>query len=129
VIIRHWLYIVRCEVEGKSPRTVQAYHYTLGCFVDPLAEDAGSSRATEITREHVYAYLSRFKDHAADTRHRYFREVRCFFNWLVDTGYLDQTPFRGREEHPPPAAHRAAVFGRRCRCAAGGVRGRSTRDA
>ncbi|MCK9495474.1 MAG: tyrosine-type recombinase/integrase, partial [Dehalococcoidia bacterium] len=30
-----------------------------------------------------------------DTRHRYFREVRCFFNWLVDAGYLDQTPFRG----------------------------------
>jgi len=89
------LYIVRCEVEGKSPRTVQAYRYTLGRFTDALTEDEAPARAAEITREHIYAYLSRFKDHAADTRHRYFREVRCFFNWLVDTGYLDTSPFRG----------------------------------
>src|SRR5690606_5155043 len=37
----------------------------------------------------------RFTDLSADTRHRYFREVRCFFNWLVESGYLEQSPFRG----------------------------------
>ena len=89
------LYLLRCEVEGKSPRTVHAYRYTLRRFVEALAEDNAPQGATQITREHIYAYLGRFRDHAADTRHRYFREVRCFFNWLVDAGYLDQTPFRG----------------------------------
>ena len=29
------------------------------------------------------------------TRHRYFREVRCFFNWLVELDYLERNPFRG----------------------------------
>jgi site-specific recombinase XerD len=29
-----------------------------------------------------------------ETRHRYFREVRCFFNWLVESGHLEETPFR-----------------------------------
>ena len=32
--------------------------------------------------------------HSLESRHRYFREVRCFFNWLVTAGYLKETPFR-----------------------------------
>lgn len=89
------LYVLRCEVEGKSPRTVHAYRYTLGRFLQALREDAAPDRAADITREHIYAYLGRFRNHAADTRHRYFREVRCFFNWLVEAGYLERSPFRG----------------------------------
>ncbi len=89
------LYVLRCEVEGKSPRTVQAYRYTLGRFLAALAEDAAPTDPAAITREHLYQYLGRFTGHAADTRHRFFREVRCFFNWLVDGGYLERSPFRG----------------------------------
>jgi len=43
---------------------------------------------------HLYAYLGRFNSYSFETRHRYFREVRCFFNWLVQAGYLDESPFR-----------------------------------
>ncbi len=89
------LYVLRCEVEGKSPRTVEAYRYTLGRFLAALAEDAAPTDPDAITREHLYQYLGRFTGHAADTRHRFFREVRCFFNWLVDAGYLERSPFRG----------------------------------
>jgi len=84
-----------CEVEGKSPRTVRAYRWTLDRFTDALHQDGAPGQAHDITREHVYGYLGRFTQLSADTRHRYFREVRCFFNWLVNTGYLEQTPFRG----------------------------------
>lgn len=89
------IYILRCEVEGKSPRTVQAYRYTLRRFLAALAEDGVPTDPADITREHLYLYLGRFTGHAADTRHRFFREVRCFFNWLVDAGYLERSPFRG----------------------------------
>ncbi len=89
------LYVLRCEVEGKSPRTVQAYRYTLSRFLAAMEEDDAPTEPAAITREHLYQYLSRFTGHAADTRYRFFREVRCFFNWLVDAGYLDQSPFRG----------------------------------
>lgn len=89
------IYTLRCEVEGKSPRTVRAYRWTLNRFLDILAEDNAPTDPALISREHLYAYLGRFTKHSADTRHRYFREVRCFFNWLVESVYLEQTPFRG----------------------------------
>ncbi len=89
------LYLLRCEVEGKSPNTVRAYRWTLERFMAILQQDDAPRRAESIEREHIYAYLGRFTELSADTRHRYFREVRCLFNWLVESGYLDQSPFRG----------------------------------
>jgi integrase/recombinase XerC len=89
------LYLLRCEVEGKSPRTVLAYRWTLQRFLSALAEVGAPADPAAINRDHLYGYLGRFTHLAPDTRHRYFREVRCFFNWLVDSGYLDQSPFRG----------------------------------
>ena len=43
----------------------------------------------------VETYLVRYADHSPDTRHRYFREVRCFFNWLRTAVYTTNDPFRG----------------------------------
>ena len=60
-----------------------------------LEEDGAPTIAAEIDSAHVYAYLARSMYLAAESRHRYFREVRCFFNCLVDAGYIDRTPFRG----------------------------------
>ena len=80
------LYLVRCRVEGKSERTVRAYGYTLGRFVRALADDGGPCEAAAVTQEHLYRYLGRFTALSLDTRHRYFREVRCFYNWLVAAG-------------------------------------------
>ena len=85
------LYLLRCEVEGKSPRTVRAYRETLGRF----AVIVTVQRPDEVTTEHLYEYLGRFTHLRPETRHRYFREARCFFNWLVDAGYLEVSPFRG----------------------------------
>jgi integrase/recombinase XerC/integrase/recombinase XerD len=85
------LYLLRCEVEGKSPRTVRAYRETLSRFSRVVSVD----RPHEVTSEHLYAYLGRFTHLRPETRHRYFREVRCFFNWLVEAGYLERSPFKG----------------------------------
>jgi integrase/recombinase XerC len=84
-------YLLRCAVEGKSPRTVRAYRESLGRFLAavPVADPAG------VGPEHLYAYLGGFTHLALESRHRYFREVRCFFNWLVDAEYLERSPFRG----------------------------------
>ena len=84
-------YLLRCEVEGKSPQTVRAYRETLGRFLRSVPVE----HAADVTTEHLYCYLARFTQLSLETRHRYFREVRCFFNWLVDTGELDENPFRG----------------------------------
>src|SRR5947209_4645758 len=82
------LYLLRCQVEGKSAQTVIAYRYTLGRFLRSLTEDGVPLEAATIQQEHLYRYLGRFRDLSLDTRHRYFREVRCFFNWVTASGYL-----------------------------------------
>ena len=89
------LYVLRCEVEGKSPRTVRAYRETLGRFLRTLTEDGAPLDAAQIETAHVYTYLGRYTHLGTETRHRYFREVRCFFNWLVEADYLERSPFRG----------------------------------
>jgi integrase/recombinase XerC len=89
------LYLLRCDVEGKSSRTVAAYRWTLGKFASSLEADGAPLTAKEVESAHVYAYLGRFTHLRSETRHRYFREVRCFFNWLVDAEYIERSPFRG----------------------------------
>ena len=88
-------YLLRCAVEGKSPETLRAYRETLGRFLDALQEDAAPTDPCQLRADHVLAYLARFQHLSHDTRHRYFREVRCFFNWLRAADYADNDPFRG----------------------------------
>ena len=85
------LYLLRCEVEGKSAQTVRAYRESLNRF----ARAVTVADAAAVTPEDVYRYLGGFSHLSLETRHRYFREVRCFFNWLVDARHLQDNPFRG----------------------------------
>jgi site-specific recombinase XerD len=87
------LYLLRCEVEGKSPGTVRAYRETVTRFLRHLPPDV--TDPADVQADHIYAYLGAFTGHSLETRHRYFREVRCFFNWLVELDYLERSPFRG----------------------------------
>jgi integrase/recombinase XerC len=89
------LYLLRCQVEGKSDYTVRAYGESLRRFVRALDEDGAGLDASAVTAEHIYGYLGRFANLSLDTRHRYFREVRCFYNWLVEAGYVERSPFQG----------------------------------
>ena len=88
-------YLLRCAVEGKSPETLRAYRETLGRFLDALQEDAAPTDPRLLRADHVLAYLARFQHLSHDTRHRYFREARCFFNWLRAAEYADNDHFRG----------------------------------
>jgi integrase/recombinase XerC len=87
------LYLLRCRVEGKAERTIHAYGWTLGRFLGSLVDQGVPVVAGAITQEHVYRYLGTFAHLSFETRHRYFREVRCFFNWLVEAGHLESSPF------------------------------------
>ena len=88
-------YLARCAIEGKSPRTVQAYRESLTRFSRCLEEDGAPLDPDHIRPDHVIAYLAHYAGHSPDTRHRYFREVRCFWNWLREAGYTDNDAFRG----------------------------------
>jgi len=88
------VYLLRCEVEGKSPNTLDAYGETLGRFAKVAQQEGFAGDVSRIAPAHLYSYLGRFTHHSLESRHRYFREVRCFFNWLVAADYLKETPFR-----------------------------------
>ena len=88
-------YLARCAVEGKSPRTIAAYRETLTRFSRCLQEDGAPMDPDHLRPDHVIAYLARFAAHRPATRHRAFREVRCFCTWLRAAGYTANDPFRG----------------------------------
>ena len=89
------LYIMRCEVEGKSPNTLKAYAWALRRFTQLAQEEGFPEDVRQITPAHIYAYLGRFSHLSLETRHRYHREVSCFFNWLQSIGYVNKSPFTG----------------------------------
>jgi integrase/recombinase XerC len=89
------LYLLRCEVEGKSPFTVVAYRETL-CLFQRIGEEEGvPAHVPAITPAHIYAYLGRVAETGVslETRHRRHREVRSFFSWLERMGYIEESPF------------------------------------
>ena len=88
-------YLARCAVEGKSPRTIAAYRESLARFQRCLREAGAPLDPDQIRPDHVVVYLARFATHRPDTRHRAFREVRCFCTWLRAAGYTANDPFHG----------------------------------
>ena len=89
------LYLARCRIEGKSPRTTRAYEETLGRFMRSFGDAGVPVRIDAVSTADVIRYCDGHADLALDTRHRYFREVRCFFNWCIEAGFLETSPFRG----------------------------------
>jgi integrase len=87
------LYLLRCEVEGKSPTTLRAYTWTLRRFAQIAQEEGFPRNVTGISPAHVYTYLGRFAHLSLETRHRYHREVSCFFNWLQTMSHISRSPF------------------------------------
>ncbi len=90
-------YLLACDIEGKSPRTVQAYRETLRIFLRIcVAEDLPMTVAA-FRAGHIYQFLKVVQDTGVSigTRHRRFRETRTLFSWALRMGYCDRHPFAG----------------------------------
>ena len=86
------LYLVNCRVEGKSPADLKGLWLDAGALSSrALQEDGAPQDVGALGPAHVIAYLERSAHLARETRHRYFREVRCFFAWGQRTGFLQDT--------------------------------------
>ena len=90
-------YLAACDVEGKSPRTVDAYAETLGMFHAICLQRGLPQRVAEFRPAHVYAFLKVIADRGVSlgTRHRRFRETRAFFSWCTRMGGCARSPFTG----------------------------------
>ena len=90
-------YLAACAVEGKSPRTVDAYAETLGMFHTICMGKGLPPRVAAFRPAHVYAFLKVIADSGVSlgTRHRRFRETRAFFSWCTRMGGCARSPFTG----------------------------------
>ena len=90
-------YLLACEVEAKSPRTVQAYAETLRVFERAVAAEGLPESVKDYAAPEIYRFLKVISDRPVSlgTRHRRFRETRAFFSWCTRMGYCGRNPFAG----------------------------------
>ena len=97
-------YLLACQVEGKSERTICIY----GTALERMHQYLGKIKIGEITPRIMREYLShlqnsnRYEDStvtpaqedtlAPATVHIHFRSIRTFFNWAVREGFPMETP-------------------------------------
>lgn len=80
-------YLISCQVEGKSPRTIEAYSMVLSRFCqsfDPLA-----AAATDIR---LFLLSLQNQNKKPSTVHIYYRSLKTFYNWLVNEKLLKESP-------------------------------------
>ena len=94
-------YLIACEVENKSPRTLQAYDESLRIFQRCVVGEQLAGTVATFAVQDAYRFLKAVADSgvAAGTRHRRFREVRAFFSWCVRMGYAATNPFQAIATH------------------------------
>ena len=87
-----------------SPHTLRGYNGVLGLF-DRFLPVATLVRS--ITPAHIDAFIRSRKINRTSQK-SYHRTLKVFFSWLVEVGYLEDTPIDGT--HNPKAPHNPAPF-------------------
>jgi len=90
-------YLMACQMEGKSPRTIAWYRQKLGAFVTFLDDPQVSHLTLEDARNFVVDLWHR--DITARTIHGYVRTLRAFASWLEREDYSSGNLFK--ELKPP----------------------------
>ena len=103
-------FVLTKQTEGKSPRTVEYYHDNLKRFLW-YAERQGWSDDTRLLTEwqireflgYVATETNRWglEDNGSETSrhnashstvHHYFVVLSCFFNWVIQEGFIEENP-------------------------------------
>jgi site-specific recombinase XerD len=83
------------DAGNLSPKTITGYTYGVRQFRDFLRAHGMPTTVSEITREHVEAYVSHVlevsKPWTALTR---YRDLQQFFRWQLEEELIDQSPMR-----------------------------------
>ena len=80
-------YLICCQVEGKSPRTIEVYSMVLDRFTkdfEPLGACAADIRLFLLSLQN--------SNKKPSTVHIYYRSLKTFYNWLVAEKLLKESP-------------------------------------
>jgi site-specific recombinase XerD len=101
-------YLINCQIEGKTPKTIAGYEHLLHNFVWYLRRSE-MPEVQELNRVHLrqfFWYLSSEthrwnsanpaaqRQASATTVNDYFRAIHTFFNWLEREELIPENPFR-----------------------------------
>lgn len=86
-------YILSCQVEGKSPNTIEGYHRRLRQFLG-FASEYDVADPSTISSTHVRLYLLSLQARKLNpsTVNVSYRVLNTFFYWLVAEGLIDKSP-------------------------------------
>ena len=81
-----------CRVDNFSKHTIRDYEQKIGQFVR-FAAGIGIDEVEQVTVDHVRLFLlNQKKTCNAVTIYNHYRNLKRFFNWLVEEGIIPGTP-------------------------------------
>jgi integrase/recombinase XerD len=104
-------YLLCCQSEGKSRRTIDSYRQKLEYFAALLEEHGLDERIDGIGRQEIRRFIQHLQTEvsagennprrpvedrglSAETIAGYARTLRALWRWAVREGYLDESPMR-----------------------------------
>jgi len=85
-------FLLTCRVDNFSKYTIRDYEHKIGQFVR-FAASIGIHEVEQVTVDHVRLFLLKQKETCnAVTIYNHYRNLKRFFNWLVEEGRIRGTP-------------------------------------
>jgi integrase len=77
--------------DGKRPQLSEGYHYNVSMWLREFAGTFPGHAVSDLTKEHLNAYMATHGDVAPKTRNERRNVVRMFLKWAVRQDYLSAT--------------------------------------
>lgn len=85
-------FVLTCQVNNLSPRTIGDYSQKIGAFMSFL-KGQGITQPGEITSNHIKLFLVGVQQRCQPSSVKdYYGCINRFFNWLVEEGIVPQSP-------------------------------------
>lgn len=88
------------KLAGRADKTLEQYEYVFNRFGGFLGENL---EIGEIDKSHIRNYLAYLMEEVKKTTVAiHFRVLRAFFNWVIEEGYIKDSPMKGMTEPKTP---------------------------
>ena len=93
-------FLLFCKVEGLSPATLHNYEYKISSFIK-FCEQQQITEVDQVTPTVIRLFLLSLKEHISRATKQlmspvsicdYFKDIKRFFNWLIEEGVLEKSP-------------------------------------
>jgi len=86
-------FLLACEVDGLSPYTTRDYEKRIGQFVRFMGSNIGIDEVDQVTVDYIRLFFLKKKETCGPVSiYNYYRDLKRFFNWLIQEGRLKESP-------------------------------------